>query len=163
MIQIEYLPLVLTGVGLTASIFYYASVLRNANRNRELQIFMDIFKSISTEENQRTWAELLNAEFTDYEDYFNKYDSSINPAHYGKRGSIWWNYNAVGFLLKKGHISIDVVLDLIGTQAVLLWDKWGEIILQVRENQNISSYFTGFEYLVNEIKEYRKVHPELTR
>jgi len=118
--MIETLAFILTGLGLTASIIYYANILNNANKNRELQIFMDIFKSISTEENQRTWAELLNTEFTDYEDYMAKYDSSINPEHYGKRGSVWWNYNAIGFLLKKGHISIDVVLDLIGTQAVLL-------------------------------------------
>jgi hypothetical protein len=159
--MIEYLPLVLTGLGLTASIFYYANVIANANKNRELQIFMDIFKVISTEENQRTWAELLNAEFTDYEDYMKKYDSSINPEHYGKRGSIWWNYNAIGFLLKKGHISIDVVYDLIATQAVLLWNKWEKVILKVRENQEIQGYFTGFKYLVKETMKYQKEHPEL--
>ena len=142
------------------ALIYYALQIRNQNRNRELQIFMDIFKSISSEENQRTWAELLYAEFTDYEDYMKKYDSSTNPEHYGKRGSVWWNYNAIGFLLKRGHVSIDEVLDLIGTQAVLLWDKWGDMIFEVRENQGISNYFTGFEHLVNEIKKFREQHPE---
>jgi len=158
MASFEFLAITLTGLGLTASIVYYATILRNANRNRELQIFMDIFKSISTEENQRTWAELLNAEFTDYEDYMKKYDSGVNPEHYGKRGSIWWNYNAIGFLLKKGHIRVDDVYDLIGTQAVLLWGVWGDMIHKVRENQGISSYFTGFEHLVEEIDKYRKEH-----
>jgi hypothetical protein len=161
MVQIEFLPIVLTGIGIIVSILYYTSVLRNTNRNREIQIFTEIFKVISTEENQRTWAELLNAEFTDYDDYMKKYDSGINPGHYGKRGSIWWNYNAIGFLLKKGHISIDLVYDLMATQAVLIWNKWGDMILKVRENQEMPRYFTGFEHLVNETKKYRRENPEL--
>ena len=49
----EYLPLVLTGLGLTASIVYYANVLANANKNRELQIFMDVFNSIKTRESKK--------------------------------------------------------------------------------------------------------------
>ena len=36
--MIEYLPLVLTGLGLTASIAYYANILNNANKTRELQL-----------------------------------------------------------------------------------------------------------------------------
>ena len=38
MVQIENLPIVLTGLGLTASVLYYTMVLRNANKTRELQL-----------------------------------------------------------------------------------------------------------------------------
>ena len=36
--MIESLPYLLTGVGIIVSILYYTSVLRNANRTRELQL-----------------------------------------------------------------------------------------------------------------------------
>jgi hypothetical protein len=38
MASLDYLPLVLTGIGIIASILYYASILRNANKTRELQL-----------------------------------------------------------------------------------------------------------------------------
>ena len=36
--MIEYLPLVLTGIGITVSILYYTSVLRNANKTQQMQL-----------------------------------------------------------------------------------------------------------------------------
>ena len=36
--MIETIALVLTGLGLTASIVYYANILNNANKTRELQL-----------------------------------------------------------------------------------------------------------------------------
>jgi len=152
------LSIVLTGLGIIGAIIYYSLTLRNANKTRELQIFMNIARSLNSEETQKTWAELMNADFTDYDDYMSKYDSSVDPEFWGKRGAIWWNYNAVGYLLMDGYISIDLVHKLLGILAVLQWRKWGGIILEIRESQGLSNYFTGFEYLVNEILKYEKEH-----
>jgi hypothetical protein len=50
MVQIEYLPIVLTGIGIIVSILYYTSVLRNANKTqqqqldtRQAQLFMQMY------------------------------------------------------------------------------------------------------------------------
>ena len=48
--MIETLAFILTGLGLTASIVYYASVLRNANTTRKTQLYMQLFLIISSEE-----------------------------------------------------------------------------------------------------------------
>ena len=48
MIQIEYLPLVLTGIGIIASILYYTMVLRNANKTQQLH-----FRARANELNKR--------------------------------------------------------------------------------------------------------------
>jgi hypothetical protein len=159
--MIDYLPLVLTGIGIMASILYYANVLRNASKTRELQIFMTLLSSLNSQEQQTAWAELLNAEFTDYDDYMSKYDSATNPEYFGKRASVWANYNLIGYLLKRGHVSIDLVYDYLGLPAVLHWNKWGDMILEVRRRQEISQYFKGFEYLVSELQKYQQKHPEL--
>jgi len=159
--MIEYLPLVLTGIGIIVAIIYYTLTLRNASKTRELQIFMTLLNTLNSEEKQTSWAELLNDEFTDYDDFLSKYDSAINPAHYGKRGAVWANYNSIGHLLKLGNISIDLVYIMLGTLAVQQWNKWGDMILEVRKRQEIPLYFTGFEYLVTEIQKYQVEHPEL--
>ena len=52
MIQIEYLPIVLTGIGIIVSILYYAMVLRNQNTTRQAQLLMQI-NNISRPENLR--------------------------------------------------------------------------------------------------------------
>ena len=36
--MIETIGFILTGIGLAASIFYYANILNNANKTRELQL-----------------------------------------------------------------------------------------------------------------------------
>ena len=58
--MIEYLPIVLTGIGLTASILYYSINLRNANQTqqmqletRQLQLFMNINESRGSPEFQK--------------------------------------------------------------------------------------------------------------
>ena len=38
MVSLEVLALVLTGLGLTASIVYYANILLNANKTQKLQL-----------------------------------------------------------------------------------------------------------------------------
>ena len=38
MVSFEFLAVILTGLGLTASIVYYASILRNANKTQEIQL-----------------------------------------------------------------------------------------------------------------------------
>jgi hypothetical protein len=121
---------------------------------------LDIVQTLNSEDNMRIWAELLNAEFTDYNDYMTKYDSSINPQYFGKRGAIWYNYNAIVYLLMDGNINY-LVYKLVGLLSTLQWNKWGEIILEIREKQRIPNYFAGFEYLVNEIKKFEQKHPEL--
>ena len=63
-LEVEFLAIVLTGLGLTVSILYYTSVLQNAIKTRELQI---------------EGIELLKMTWTDYDDFENKYGSDNNP------------------------------------------------------------------------------------
>ena len=166
--MIEYLPLVLTGLGLTASIVYYASVLRNANKTqqmqletRQTQLFMQMYNQVNSQDFWRTWAELMTLEVRDYDDFLDKFDHRINPDNFGKRANIWFSYNVLGQLLYDGKLEIHEVNRLAGVTSVLQWEKWKDIIVELRERQDISNYMMGFEYLVKHIKQYRDEHPEL--
>jgi len=84
MIQIEYLALILTGLGIIVSILYYASVLRNANKTQQIQLetrqaqFMSqISNELNSVENRMIYFELSAMEWTDWADFENKYGIRI--------------------------------------------------------------------------------------
>ena len=85
MVQIEYLPLVLTRLSITVSIVYYASVLRNQNKTRRLQILQNMWEWISTEQGYLNMAELMEMHWKDYEDFTLKYGVKKNPKNYAMR------------------------------------------------------------------------------
>jgi len=161
MVDYQTLSIVLTGIGIVVAITYYTLTLRNANKTRELQIFMAIVNNLNSQEKRTAYAELLFEEVSDYDDFAERFAGKPNPQHYGKRSSLWWTYNSVGTLLKRGHISIDVVNDLVGLNVVLQWKKWGDIILEHRERTDWSNYYTGFEYLAKELMKIQKAPTEL--
>lgn len=78
--MIEYLPLVLTGIGLSVSIIYYASILKNANKTqrmqletRQVQLFMTINETRGSPEFQKLFYRItFMDDWKDIDDYFAK-------------------------------------------------------------------------------------------
>ena len=62
MIQAEYLPIVLTGLGLTASIVYYASVLQNQNKAKQRELIIQRISTI-TPEFYRNWRRVMSGDW----------------------------------------------------------------------------------------------------
>jgi hypothetical protein len=156
--------------------------MRNSQRNQELsrkaqeltletrqtQIFMRIYEQLNSEESNKTFMELMYLDIEDNEEYLRKYDSHVNIAHYAKRAHIWYSYNTIGELLRMGIIDSDLVHRLgLDAQVTLMWEKWGNIIRQTRVREKLPDIWEGFEYLYNEMKEYRRLKgypddPEVT-
>jgi hypothetical protein len=66
MVSFEFLAIILSVLGLSASIIYYASILRNANKTQQLQLetrqaqmFMQLYDRFNQKEHQRTWTETI--------------------------------------------------------------------------------------------------------
>jgi len=128
---------------------------------------MQIYQQLNSEETYKSWAELVNQDIGDYDYYLQKYDSSVNSAHYAKRAHIWYSYNTIGELLRQGVIESDLVHRLsLDPQVIVMWEKWENIIRETRVRENMPDVWEGFEYLYNEMKEYRRMksypEPELT-
>lgn len=83
MASFEFLAVILTGLGLTASIVYYASILKNANRARRKDI---IFQSHvpRSPEYYAIWTEVMKmGDYTTREEYLEKYtEDERNKANY---------------------------------------------------------------------------------
>jgi len=166
MVEITYQMVLSTlqTIALIVGIAYYLFIMRNSQRNqniqietRQTQLFMQIYEKLNSEESMKSWAELVNQQVPDYDEFLQKYDSSVNPAHYAKRARIWYTYNSIGELLRMGTIKPELLTRLkLDTQVIAMWDKWEPIILETRERENVPDNWQGFEYLYNEMKNLRE-------
>ena len=167
-IQAAYYIVAATGV-LVAAIYYIYN-MRISQRNTELslkaqsqtletrqtQIFMQIYQQINTEAVYKSWAELVNMGKIDYEEYLQKYDSTVNPDHFAKRAQIWYSYDIIGELLRMGTVELDLLNRLsLAPMVITMWERWEHIIRKTREREGGPDLWEGFEYLYNEVKKYR--------
>jgi hypothetical protein len=158
-------------VALIVGIVYYITIMRNQQKTRELalkaqeqatetrqtQIFMQIYERLNSEEVAKSWAELINMKVPDYDEFLQKYDSSVNPAHYAKRVNIWYSFHAIGELLRMGTISLDLVHRLqLSPMVIAMWENWEHLIREIRARENLPEYGEGFEYLYHELKRLRR-------
>jgi len=163
MVDYQTISILFAGLSIAVSIVYYAGVLRNANKTQQLQLetrktqlFMQIYERLNSEESLKSWAELVNQEINDYDEFLMKYDSSVNPAHYAKRVHHWYTYHAIGELLRMGAIEPELVHRLqLAPLVILMWEKWEHIIKEMRLRENAPDYSEGFEYLYYELKRIR--------
>ena len=114
MVSLEVVALVLTGLGLTASIVYYANVLSNANKTQQLQLetrqaqlYQQMTRDYATKEKLNDYIEMMNWQWDDYQDFEEKYGSDNNPEAFSIRNSIWGQYIFCSKMWKKGLIDIN--------------------------------------------------------
>ena len=154
-------------LGVCVAAVYYVMTLRVQQTNmkhtletRQTQLFMQIFQEINSRDSWKEWNELVECSYTDYDDFMRKYDDKVNPENWSKRMRFWYSYSAVGYLLMDGDISIEKVERLVGRAVLMMWIVWGDAILWMREKQGLNRYFSGFEYLYNELVKYYEENPE---
>jgi hypothetical protein len=90
--MLEYLPIVLTGIGLTASILYYSTILRNANKTQKMQqdtrnaqFFMQFANAFHNASRLNYWIKIMDWEWDDFTDFERKYGSENHPEMFGDR------------------------------------------------------------------------------
>jgi len=156
--MIEYLPLVLTGLGLTASILYYTSVLRNANEaqkraqeTRRTQLSTSITEKIGSKDFLRDFIELTQLEWIDIDDFLKKYDHTVNTESYAQRWTVWMAYENLGYLLREGLIDREILFNAASTGCVLIWGRYQPVIDYYRKRQLGPRFMENFEYLATEM------------
>ena len=158
--MIEYLPLVLTGIGLMVSILYYTSILRNANNTqrmqletRQVQLFMNIDAARGSPEFQKLFYRVtFMDEWKDIDDYFAKYGPENNLDAYSEHSFIWQRFDSLGLLLKKKVIELSYFDDLLNSSVLAAWNKFEPVIDATRIRVNQPNLWNQFEFLANEIR-----------
>jgi hypothetical protein len=156
--MIEYLPLVLTGLGLTASILYYTSVLRNANEaqkraleTRRTQLSTIVTDKVSSKEFLLDFMEMTQLEWVDVDDFLKKYDHTVNTESYAQRWTVWMAYENLGYLLREGLIDREILYNATLTGAILIWGRYKPVLDYYRKHELGPRFMENFEYLSTEM------------
>ena len=164
MVSLEFVGLIFTGLSISISIIYYASILSNANKTQRLQLekreldqFMTLYQRQGTQENWERYTDVAyNIECKDFDDFIENYGPKTNPKVYSRICSLWYSYVIVGDLIYNGTFSLEQVYLLFADMPIRVWDKWEPIIVKLREHVNSPDAYLSFEYLVSELKKHKK-------
>ena len=170
MVQIENLPLVLTGLGLTVSILYYTMILRNANKTqqnqletRQVQMFMHIFNYSQTPGYIKASRVFGLMQFENFEEALQLVDPT-NPETVENNealSTIITFYEGLGALVKEGFLDIRWVALLMAGTTRHNWEKIEPVIEEIRKGMNYPRFASEMEYLYKELMKYMEKHPEL--
>ena len=161
--------------GLLVGIFYYVTTLQNAQKTRELtlnaqelsaetrqaQLFMQIYQSWSSREIINIRRELSTWTWTDYDDFYQKYDEANNPEASMLFQELGNWFEGVGVLVKRKLIDPTFIDDLMRGATLWGWETFGSIVKERRVQFNAPHYYEFWEYLYNEISAIERQHPEL--
>lgn len=160
MITLEQIVYVIPILGLTASIVYYAMVIRNQNRTRQAQLFMQITNRMD-EEYMDAWHELYTTKLNSFEDYWALYDPDKDRERYNRLMKLMTFYQGISVILQEGFIDIRPVINLLGSTPRYTWEKLIPVVDDVRKHYGSQRVWIQQEYLYNRIMSYLEDHPEL--
>ena len=156
MVSLEVVAILLSGIGISASLVYYANVLRNTNKQRMTQLAMNLSNILISPETTGNSIKILSYKWDDFEDFRRKYDSTANPEQFSIRWNIWRLYDHLGYMLHLGLVDVETLYHVIGGYNILsLWEKFGTIILEQRRFYEEPDWFIWWEHLAQEISKYR--------
>ena len=163
MASFEFLAIIFTGIGLIVSILYYTTVLQNANKTREANLFNSIYQTLLSDKLfDLTWELWRKWEYTDYDDFMQKYGPETNDDAYKRFHNYFSHLEGIGIYLKRGLIRPELIDDFMSADIVTHWEKFEHYILEHRKRMNYPQYYEHFEYMYKRVKSIRdSQHPEL--
>ena len=156
MASFEFLAVILTGLGLIASITYYTSVLKNQNKTRQAQLFNAMGKDFSDYDSWLRNRELFYMEWDDYDDFEKKYGSDTNPVAYAQRYSAWTSINNIGIMMKRNLLDEKMVYESLGSSILMMWGKYKPIIIEQRARYMGPNFMEHAEYLADRMQSIQK-------
>jgi hypothetical protein len=160
MVDVTYQMLLSTlqTAGILVGIFYYITTLRNQNKARKTQLYMQIatrFGQTQMVEARNKYSMFDWKSPTDLVNDFSSYEGRMII------GTLASYYEGLGILVKEGLLDIRIIaLFMTGTFR----EFWGKLMPVISEFRTLTEWPRAFietEYLYQELTKYLKEHPEL--
>ena len=169
MVDAQTISIIFAGVSIGVAAIYYSFTIRNQNRTRQAQLFMNLYETYRSPEFRKQWAMIFQQEWTDIDDFMEKYGLRNNPDAYANWMSVASYYHGIGVLVKKGFLHPRLLDEFIAPNVFQAWVKMGPIVkgfveyvkrASMRRSHDAEGHgfskifeaFSGFEYLYDELK-----------
>jgi hypothetical protein len=166
MVEITYQMVLSTlqTLALIVGIAYYLFIMRNSQRNQQIQletrkteIYMQLIRQTRTPEFMKQWSTVMDMEFTGRQEWNEKYGPSANPEAFSAYMTVLQTYNSIAQLVKNDILDVETLYDLIMPVAFLYaWEKAKPQITEWSEDEGYHPWET-LEWLVGELDKYLDV------
>lgn len=165
MMEISLIRDIVAIFGVIAGFSYYVLVVRANQKNQELtlkaqqqqletrqaQLFMSIYSRVNEISFWTNLEEIRRWEWDDFDDYVEKYESNLELK--SKYNSVGTFFEGLGVMVKRHHIDVTLVDDLLSGPLMGLWQKFEPVIFEARKRRNMPTMWEWFEYLYDRVKE----------
>jgi hypothetical protein len=153
-LDLQTISIVVTAAGILISAAFAVQQLRNLVRNRQAQLFMQLYDRFHDPEFWKQYGEIIHlSDWKDEKDFWDKYGPK-NIHAFADWMSFGTYFSGIGVLLKRGMIDVGLVDDLIGDYVFWIWKKW-KPLFQVWDQRKPMS-IEWVEYLFDEITKERE-------
>ena len=160
MIDYQTISIVLTGVGLIIALTYYGLQIRNQNRTRQVQIFLQLYNNWRGDTKGLTVDKFFNTKLSGLDEYLEKVESdesfrSLVDAH-------WAFYESLGVIVKSGYIDIHLIALMWSGITRSFYENIVEpIIEEAKVYYDMPRIWSETVYVCKELLKYVEEHPEL--
>ena len=160
MVEITYQMVLSTlqTAGLLVGIAYYIISLRNQNRARKTQLYLQMINTFSESDYLEALGKLNDLEWSTAEDFIEDWRTPEGRKTIRTLGN--W-YEGLGTLVKENLLDIRVVALLVTGLVIQFWDKFIPVIDEVREALEWPRFYIEAEYLYDQLMKYIEEHPEI--
>jgi hypothetical protein len=159
MVSLEVIAILFSGIGISASLVYYANILRNANKARQRELIFLRTQSYSKEYTDAYTNICNQQDWKTPQDWFEKYGRTQDPIAFSSFLYICNIFNLAGVLLKEKEADMDLIFQLYHPNSIIpVWEHFESVINYVREDHKYSEYLEPFEFLYHKAK---KKYPDI--
>jgi len=151
----QSLSYIAVAIGVCVAAFYYALNLRGQRSNRRVALTQSLIQNLNSVETLKIQGELMNMEWSDYDDFERKYGSDYNLDNYTKRMHFFYTFEAIGDLLRAGMADPETLYGVTMMTATGIWQKFLPTIAENRRRYTGKDGWSGFEYMFNELVRIR--------
>ena len=161
-IQAAYYMVAATGV-LVAAIFYVLNI-KETMRNRRGTFSSNARAFSCSEAWVKAYVEASKMQWTDYDDFENKYGWTANSELATKRYVVLARYDMMGRQYRAGLIDLDDIGAFNGYNLVWTWLKFKPIIVEGRRRNLPKNAYSDLEYAAESImKKLSEDDPDIVR
>jgi hypothetical protein len=172
MVDVTYQMLLSTiqTIALIVGIIYYLTIMRNNQKNQQIQLetrqaqmFMQIYNQAQSLELKKARRIFSNLKLSNFEELIQVINPEIpeNLDNYEALSTLVSHYEGVGALVREGLLDIRWVALLYAGATRRLWEKIAQYAEGMRKLTEQPRWASEWEYLYDELMKYMKEHPEL--
>jgi hypothetical protein len=152
LVLLQSLSYMAGALGVCVAAFYYALNIRETTRTRRVTLTNTLIQSFISEEGSKRYMDLMNMEWKDFDDFYKKYDSSVNPENFAKRNAVYNICDILGYQYLSGQLDLGTIWTVCNDAVPTAWRKFGPIIEEYkRRGEYYKHVYEHFEYLAYEL------------